>query len=182
MNKSIVLGCILFLSSPSLVYAKDFNGFRIGGGYTFSYLISVDDDDVVETGDYGDGFKVEAGYDFNRIFGLNVSYQENSYDESNYFGDAKLSGSTIKIDADIGYAIDFGGWWMKPYGAVGLAIYDEDYTVGQFKFQYDENAPLLGAGIRFTGDSGAYFNIRQDFVLLSDATMGQTSLTIGYMF
>ncbi|OBT14766.1 hypothetical protein A9264_13370 [Vibrio sp. UCD-FRSSP16_10] len=174
----LTVGVMSFSASSFAHDNTDFSGFRIGGGYSTTHLLTAQDDHI-ETGHYGDGFKVEAGYDFNHIVGINLAYQENN-------GSNNLSGSTWKLDTDIGYAFDFSQWQLKPYAAVGIASYKEDYTINNRNLSNDDTSILLGAGVRFTLEGGFYANFKQDFMLLKDRTedvsMGQTSLTFGYQF
>lgn len=101
---------VLLAFLPSVVYASEsFNGLRVGVGYSSTSIL-----DDSEFYDYGDGLKLELGYDFNRIVGINLSYQESDYSETTYFETLKVDGTTVKVDADVGFAFDFQGWSLKP--------------------------------------------------------------------
>ncbi|GAM78123.1 hypothetical protein JCM19241_4828 [Vibrio ishigakensis] len=122
------------------------------------------------------------GYDFNRIVGINLSYQESDYSETTYFETLKVDGTTVKVDADVGFAFDFQGWSLKPYGAAGVAFGQEDVEFGNFTDSASETALLLGAGVRFIADFGLYADLRQDFIFYEYSDLSQTSISVGYKF
>ncbi|HEY7866705.1 MAG TPA: outer membrane beta-barrel protein, partial [Psychromonas sp.] len=73
--KNLVFGTSLLvvLFSAASVSADDFSGSRVGLGISQTDLTVEDDGYEVWDDDYGNGFKLEYGYDFNRIVGFDVS-------------------------------------------------------------------------------------------------------------
>lgn len=66
------------LSVPALANSFE-NQHRVGLGYSKTQVTDWISDDTV---DWGNGIKLEYGYEFNRIVGINVSYATNSDDEN----------------------------------------------------------------------------------------------------
>ena len=86
------------LSVPAL--ANNFDSqHRVGIGYNKTQVADWLTDDTV---DWGNGIKLEYGYEFNRIVGINVSYATNSDDENVGGIKAEIDGYKFQVDADIG--------------------------------------------------------------------------------
>ncbi|MDD1795330.1 porin family protein, partial [Enterovibrio sp. ZSDZ42] len=171
---------------PFSVAANDFSGHRVGIGFTTTDIENTQGERV----DWGSGFKLEYGYDINRIFGVNLSYSNTSdsvqyYFNSQRFG-ADLSTNTFKFDADIGYTFQQNNFSIKPYGAVGFANYKDTLDIhfgdsNSSSRSYKESAPYFGIGVRGALTQGLYADLRLDY-LMDDAYTDQFSLTVGYKF
>lgn len=165
---------------------EEYKGHRIGAGFSYTavYLDTAITDDWY---DYGSGFKVEYGYDINRIVGINLSYETNKDSLSIGNIGSSVDGSTFKINTDIGYAFLLNGWAIKPYGSIGLVRYQEKGMLRcgancSINTEYSDNALSLGGGVRAHLDSGLYADFRNDFFITDNDDTGQLSLTFGYRF
>lgn len=159
--------------SASIFEDNEFSGHRIGGGYSNTELVFDN-----RGADWGDGIKLEYGYDINQIFGINASYQNNN--GSKYGVD--LDGSTLKIDSDIGYTFKFEEWSVKPYGAVGLARVNEKLSYDSISDSFKEISLMGGMGVRANLNMGLYTDLRYDFFNIDNQDQDQLSLTVGYRF
>ncbi|MUK75648.1 outer membrane beta-barrel protein [Aliivibrio fischeri] len=182
INKSILTFTFLisFNAISQEMYSHDFSGSRIGIGAS-NTIISENNLD------YGSGVKLEYGYEFNRIVGINLSYEANNGDLYSYYNThAEFEGSMLKVTSDLGYTFDFNKWTLKPYGIVGLAKYNEDgaiYAGSQsVSTSFSETNPVLGFGIRATLDFGLYLDLRSEYIPVSNMELGQGSITAGYKF
>ncbi|CZF87006.1 porin family protein [Grimontia marina] len=184
MKKAVLVGSIFLL--PLSALAADFSGHRAGVGF-----ISADIENVYgERVDWGNGFKLEYGYDISRIFGVNMSYS-NTSDSVELIADGKRYGTnlktnTYKLDADIGYTFDLNQFYVKPYGVIGLASYKDKYEfhagdAGSTSSSYSDTAIYVGAGVRATFNDTIYTDLRIDR-LTDDAFTDHFSLSIGYKF
>lgn len=175
-TKHLIPAVFLFATSISS-FAEDYNdvsGHRIGLGYSNTDLV------VGYSGlDWGDGIKLEYGYDINRIVGINLSYQNNS---NSAFG-ADIDGNNVKFDTDLGYMFSLDGWSIKPYGAVGLVRVDETISFANYTpDSFTETSLMGGLGVRATLDMGVYADLRYDFYNVESVDMDQLSITFGYKF
>lgn len=159
---------------------------RIGLGYSST---EMDGDFLGQsyTADMGNGIKLEYGYEFNQIVGVNVSYAKNKDSESYNEVTAKVDGSTFQIDADIGYKFMFDGFAIKPYGVIGLARYNEKASLTYVgSNSWNDINVVFGAGVRADIGQHFYSDIRVDITSYSDSfsTMDydKFSWTVGYKF
>ncbi|WGV99730.1 porin family protein [Vibrio sp. YMD68] len=160
---------------------------RVGLGYTSTEISSPEYDSSVE---WGNGIKLEYGYEFNRIVGINVSYGKNNESDSGYGLHTKIDGSTFKLDTDIGYKFFFDGFTIKPYGSLGLIRYSEEITlsVGDngASTKWNDTNVFIGTGVRAEFGNNVYSDLRFDFTYfdneLIDIDYNQFSWTIGYKF
>jgi hypothetical protein len=141
------------------------------------------------------GFKIEYGYDFNRIVALNVSYINLSHDVQDfhtvgmgpfeYYKSSQANLGTLSIDAEVGYAFALGKFDLKPYAAAGIgftqgssATYVE--TTAKKKYQHDrmnEATTYLALGARLNTPIGLYVDAR------TGGPIGNTfTITTGYKF
>lgn len=183
MKKTLTVGTAFILTFSTISVADDFSGHRVGLGYAKSDAV-FDGQSV----DWGKGFKLEYGYDVNRILGVNTSYSRTS-DEQDFFdiASSKVKSNTLKIDADIGYTFDLDGARVKPYGAIGLGWNKDqikEHINGQeiFNNTYKDSSLYLGAGVRASLDMGLYADIRFDFPTYDDVDTDQFSFSVGYKF
>ncbi len=93
MKKTLTVGTAFILTFSTISVADDFSGHRVGLGYAKSDAV-FDGQSV----DWGKGFKLEYGYDVNRILGVNTSYSRTS-DEEDFFdiASSKVKSNTLKI-------------------------------------------------------------------------------------
>ncbi|MCK6262531.1 porin family protein [Vibrio sp. ZSDE26] len=163
------------ISAP--VLANTLEGHRVGLGFS-----KTQTEDVFLNYDYdANGLKLEYGYDFNNIVGLNVSYNKNNGD---YGYIAEYDATTFKIDADIGYAFHLTDFIIKPYGVIGFASYKEEDSF--FQGDWKDSSLFLGMGARAYFGKHFYSDLRFDFINLKEAGddmfIDQFSITVGYKF
>lgn len=187
MKKISYITVVLAISSFSNVCfsATDFSGFRLGGGFS-STSLEVEDNSGYTTydDDYGNGFKIESGYDFNHIVGINVSYETNNETIDNW----DIEGENIKLSADIGYAFPISQVFLKPYGKIGFVSYSEEQSYGDYQVEADDSSIFVGIGLRFQSNH-FYADLSLDAYTFEDydnddydLAFVQTALTAGYKF
>ncbi|HDY7438588.1 TPA: porin family protein [Vibrio vulnificus] len=154
-----------------------FSGHRLGIG--FANTVEV----YNGTTYHGDsGLHLEYGYDFNHIVGLQVNRDTSG---SNLGYGFNLDTVTWKVGADIGYAFNFTGWDLKPYGAIGLQHSNIDYSYKNQSHDTSSTSPYIGLGVRAHLDSGIYFDAKTNGFQVDspyDTDIGQASLSVGYKF
>lgn len=183
--------------------------FYLGAGYgkssynDFTYDDNDNDDfkhenDILDLDSDGAAYKIYAGYYFNRIVGVEISY--NDYGDLNSAKNSKLNGklspTSIAVSANVGYSFDNG---LRPYAIAGLSSLDlkpsEDWL--------DENSMIAlhyGFGGEFTPQSlqGVTFRVGYEGELYSNkldkqytsqntdakhfALLGLWYLGVGYQF
>ena len=152
---------VLALSLVTQVSAHDEKQHRIGVGYS-----STDAEVMGISFGYGDGIKLEYGYDLNKYVGVHASYEKND--------EGLLSGDTIKLGGDIGYTFYHDEFSIKPFISGGAYLYDENF--------YDDSGAYFGFGARATYKN-FYADVRQDYFDMEDQNIGvdieQFSFTIG---
>lgn len=160
---------------------------RIGLGYTST---DISHPSVDGTADWGNGIKLEYGYEFNRIVGINASYGTNKDSDGAYGLNTKLEGTSIKFDTDIGYKFLLDGFSIKPYGAIGLVHYSEKQTIsyGQASASdtWNDTNFFIGTGVRAEFGHNIYTDLRFDFTYFDNEVIeldyDQFSFTVGYKF
>lgn len=176
--KKVLLGVSLLtalFSTASIaadVSENDYAGLRIGAGYSNTEI------ELGSANASEEGYKVELGYDINRMFGLNVSYETMTGELGNVSGDN--DGASIKAGVDFGYAFYSKEAFLKPYVVLGGVSYSQD--------DYDESSIYGGLGVRFEyhhfySDLGlsAYYLDAGD-VSSNDYKFSHTAITFGYKF
>ena len=195
MKKIILCSVVgVLLSNP--VFSDDFSGSRLGIGYSSSQFVSNDtsEDPSFSLG-MGGGVKLEYGYDFNNIVGIDISYEKNDFSTSTGDPDEddSFDGDTLKLGADLGYAFslkEIDGYW-KPYIKLGYYSFDQKFTLDGDSGSKNKNALYYGLGFRFEYNH-VYADISFDTLnvnLYTDADgeksndqITQTAFTIGYKF
>ncbi len=190
MRKFVVLIALSLLISGQ-AFAKEFRGSRVGVGYGFTMGDYDNSNDIWYDGKSGGGLALTYGYDFNRIVGLNINYQGNKGTEDK----SELNGTSSSFDLDIGWAMDFDSWYLKPYGAIGYGKHLQD--IKQYKGQscsygvcsdihsegsFNQSGLLIGLGLRAQLKNGAYIELRDDAIVTEDTLTGRTALIAGYKF
>ncbi|MFS1985310.1 porin family protein [Vibrio breoganii] len=170
-----------FLSLPVLAdeaihSTVEANGHRVGIGFSTTHDVTYDDLKL------GTGVKLEYGYEFNDIFGINVSYAGFSDSESDYGLTLDVDGSTLKLDTDIGYTFHFDSFAIKPYGAIGIVRHSEEWKFLGQKEKYDDTNVFIGIGARATIKNHYYTDIRFEGYATDYADYSQFSMTFGYRF
>ncbi|MGF1719897.1 porin family protein [Vibrio kyushuensis] len=171
------------LSTPALANTFE-SQHRVGLGYASTDLYFSDTDSSL---DWGNGIKLEYGYEFNRMVGINTSYAQNN--ESFGYG-IEMEGSSFKIDTDIGYKFLLDGFNIKPYGAIGLIRYSEKLSVPigstEVSGSWNDTNVFIGTGVRAEIGQHFYTDIRFDFTYFNDGKddvdYDQFSWTVGYKF
>ena len=152
----------LAIALSTQVSANDEKRHRLGVGYS-----STDAEVMGINFGYGDGIKLEYGYDINRYIGIHVSYEQND--------EGILSGDTLKLGGDIGYTFYHEEFSIKPFISGGAYLYDENF--------YDDSGAYWGFGARATYKN-FYADVRQDYFDMEDQNIGvdieQFSFTIGF--
>lgn len=181
--KNTLLGSSLLLalfSAPS-VAADDFSGSRVGGGLSKTGVTVEYDGIETWDGNYGNGFKLEYGYDFNQIIGFALSYETNN-DTISY---EEIEGESIKLGIDLGYAFPIQDAFIKPYGKLGFISYAEEYVSYGYRAEFDDSSVFAGLGVRFQY-SHFYTDLGVDFYTLEDGPFDlyyvQSALMAGYKF
>ncbi|MEH0742790.1 porin family protein [Vibrio cholerae] len=159
----------------------DIQGHRIGVGFNNTKI-----EDALYDEDYKvSGLKLEYGYEFNSIVGINLSYTKGKETFYEYF---ESDTSTLKIDADIGYTFQLdNSLAIKPYAAIGLVKLKEKFNAFDYPIDsWSDNALFVGLGTRATFAEHFYADLRLDYMNLDDdgddIFVDQFSLTFGYKF
>lgn len=178
MKKSILVATVITtISLSSAVMASDdYSGFRIGAGMSNS----DNKNDASESYDSQMG-KIEAGYDFNRIFSINGSFEYGEDSSDSWNSDT----SRVGIEAEVGYAFELGNWYVKPYGAVGAATQWANLQApGMTETENADDYGYTGAiGVRVNSPIGIYVDARvQEAKIYKDWNETQAGFTVGYKF
>ncbi|WP_234496684.1 outer membrane beta-barrel protein [Vibrio maritimus] len=200
--KQQLLAVALFTSITSgATFAEDYSGFRLGVGAVSGQELTFDG----ITTNSGNRAKIEAGYDFNRVFAINGSvtaFSGAGYSES---GDGTNAGSDIRgrdvrLEAEMGYAFNLAkGWDIKPYVAVGSAFINgtkrgfiggsasaPQTELNSFKGTYLTTA----AGVRLNTPVDVYVDLRVQKINMNDQQKAnsvikdnsQAALAVGIKF
>ncbi|WP_415230603.1 outer membrane beta-barrel protein [Psychromonas sp.] len=178
MSLLIALAPMTSIAATTAAFSEnDFAGARIGLGYSQTSLKVKSDGGMTADSD-GQGIKIELGYDFNRVIGLETSYETVNNSFENLISDHDIGGSTIKVGTDIGYAFFSENVFFKPYGKLGFVSVSDD--------EFDESSVFAGLGLRYQYKH-IYANISVDsFFLDRDGydynRFIQTGVIVGYKF
>ena len=132
------------------------SGFYLGGTIGSSRLSATDSDYTgslgLEDRNYTDdmdtqdsSFKILAGYQFNRIVGVEVTYTDFGTFEHDIIGHS-ISPTAFTVAANIGYTFQ-SGW--RPFALVGLSEVDIGQTDSEFFDGDSASAIHYGAGVEF---------------------------------
>ena len=186
MKKLLLSMLLCGILSATSVLADAFTGPRIGVGISDTSMTYEGDDYELWRYDYGRGFKLEYGYDFNQMIGIGISYETN--DDTIEGGE--LQGQATKLSFDLGAAFPIRNafpihyTFLKPYAKLGLMYYSEESSRwGEF----DDDNIFVGFGGRFQSNH-FYADLSLDYYLFDDEFayldigLTQTALTVGYKF
>ena len=179
-NKLFLSILLCGILSSTSVLADAFTGPRIGVGISKTSMTYEGDDYELWRYDYGGGFKLEYGYDFNQIIGIALSYETND----DRIEGVKLQGQSTKASFDFGAAFPVQYTFIKPYAKLGLMYYSEESSRwGEF----DDDNIFVGFGGRFQSNH-FYADLSLDYYLFDDEFayldigLTQTAFTVGYKF
>lgn len=165
MTRAITIALLLSaLSAPTWADAK---GFSIGAGGVTTTTSGCSGCDT-------SGAVIEAGMDFNRIFGLDAKIIRTTYDD--------MSGDIDAVYAGVNVGHTFNTRWLRLYGKVGFTSVTE--TVPGHE-DYSDNNAVVGVGGRITpwGDqSRVYFKFELMSSSIGDNDIGIAVGTLGYKF
>lgn len=145
MNKvtksALALGLISAVSLPALAAGTD-GGAYIGGGHSIYQDSDTDGQGSLDSD--GMGYNLYGGYQFNRIIGVELGYN----DYANYKkGAEKLSPTSISASANIGYTFDNT---IRPFVLAGLSSVDLNANKSA---GYDDDSGTgfhFGVGVEYT--------------------------------
>lgn len=182
MKKSIAALCLIAV--PTLALANDDQGLFLGAGHAITLSIDCGTDCD------SSGYAVEAGYNFNKIFAIEVKQSSTEYDE---YEDDEIELTYVGVN--IGHT--FNSSWVRLYGKIGYVkaedtetYYDTEYNNGSYEYisvseSYSDNGAAFGIGISFTPfahQKGLYIKLESMSAQLFEDTMGYGQLAIGYQF
>lgn len=172
-NRIITLVVASVLSTPALAI----DGLRLGGGFNTGEI----DGEALDT-----GFKLEVGYDLDRVFGLYGSIGFLDKEEKGGSRKATLDVRMIDVGSDIGYVFDLQGSQIKPYAAISITSMNVEgklicgnYTCEQD--DYTKTAVNFGFGFRWW-QQNLYFDGRFDSKATKNEDLDTLSFTLGYRF
>lgn len=185
MNKitksALVLGLISAVSLPALAAGTD-GGAYMGGGLSLYQDSDTDGQGSLLDSD-GMGYNLYGGYQFNRIVGVELGYN----DYANYKkGAAKLSPTSISASANIGYTFDNT---IRPFVLAGLssvdlnanksAGYDDDSGTGLHFGVGVEYTPIEHLTLRLISQADAV-SVENDYGFKKeDKTLAFSSISFG---
>ena len=181
MKKSaLALGLIGLVSLPTFAAGID-GGAYVGGG--LSVYQGSDTDGSPSLDSDGMGYNLYGGYQFNRIVGVELGY--NDYADYKK-GAAKLSPTSISLSANLGYTFDNT---IRPFVLAGLssvdlnannaALYDDDSGTG-FHFGVGvEYTPIEHLTLRLISQADAV-SVENDYgTYKNDKTLAFNSISFG---
>ncbi|GEA51499.1 hypothetical protein VIN01S_23030 [Vibrio inusitatus NBRC 102082] len=154
-----------------------FSGHRIGIGVASTMETWEDEIYYSDT-----GLHLEYAYDANRILSFRLS-RDATGDE--FTQNITLDTRTWKAGLEIGYAVSFKGWQIRPYSSIGAQYSKGHYSILQFDGEVTQTSPYYDFGVRAELEQGIYFDIKVDTFELKNEHLGdiiQSAFTIGYKF
>ncbi|GAD80428.1 porin family protein [Vibrio ezurae] len=178
MNKLITIVIASLLLTTTAQANTSQSKHRIGVGYNSTNTSEW----LTKSDKWGDGLRLEYGYELNNILGINLSYSQNK--DTFVVGEqtSDLDGYNIKLDTDIGYKVHINGFAIKPYGILGLARQSETRAINKTDYRFNEISFVTGAGLRADLNSHLYSDFRFDFSRYNDSEYYTISWTLGYQF
>lgn len=186
---------LALLSVP--LCATNYQGVRVGMGSAMGMKAQGFDTMYPQ-------WRLELGYDVNRVISINTYYQnlerweteERPMQGDKWRAGAEIKGGRIGAEIEAGWTIDIeDGWGVKPYVAAGLVQQFGDVRSG---YEHNGHGPMhsttlnragetvaLGARIMPLDKFGAYIDGRIDSLLIDNDVILDTphaTLTIGFRF
>ncbi|NKF49233.1 porin family protein [Shewanella sp. WXL01] len=151
---------------------------RVGLGYSSTSTSEW----LTKSDKWGDGIRLEYGYELNEIFGINLSYSKNSDTIFSNDYTTDIDGYNIKLDSDIGYKFYVNGVALKPYGSIGVARQSETISSNNTDYSFNEMGFVAGAGLRVDINEHLYSDFRFDLSHYNNNDYDTISWTVGYQF
>ncbi|USD62307.1 porin family protein [Vibrio sp. SCSIO 43140] len=182
-KQTLALTLILGLTSGAAFAKDDYSGFRVGVGAVSGQKSAIDADAKVSK----PTAKIEAGYDFNRVFSVNGSITDQRGETGSY----KMKGNEAKLEGEVGYAFNVGqGWDIKPYVAAGVAHSNGAIEIAGESDRVRGTTLSTAAGVRLTTPIGIYVDGRVQKNQLSKqqkresrfTDSSQAAVSVGFKF
>ena len=183
-KQTLALALILGLTSGAAFAKDDYSGFRVGVGAVSGQKSAIDAHAKVSK----PTAKIEAGYDFNRVFSVNGSITDQRGETGSY----KMKGNEAKLEGEVGYAFNVGqGWDIKPYVAAGVAHSNGTIEICKVnQTEYVVRHYQRAAGVRLTTPIGIYVDGRVQKNQLSKqqkresrfTDSSQAAVSVGFKF
>ncbi|MBM7036665.1 porin family protein [Vibrio ulleungensis] len=193
--KKFILASTLAIISASTFAAGDNSGLRVGGGFGADIGSNTLSRSTGGDLELDPALALEAGYEFNGIFGINVKGSGTGLSANQSKSKSTNLGTMydLSVEAEAGYTFNLdNGVSIKPYAAVGGVGFDKD-TSKLLGFNGKNEVAFKGrgaAGVRMTLDNGLYvdgriqatdFSVKGDTVTKDDL-LTQGLITVGYKF
>ena len=147
MKKIILASLLAFGLTSSAIASEDGSGAYVGLGYgvtAYDNDGSTTNNDKLKD-DSDAGYKVYAGYQFNKIAAVELSYTD--YGTFTYENKGTISPSTISLAANVGY--NFLDGQLRPFGLIGFSSLSMDETNPYLEI--DEGVSVCyGVGIEYS--------------------------------
>ncbi|WP_372099058.1 porin family protein [Vibrio sp. 10N.222.49.A3] len=142
MKKSVLaLGLIGLVSLPTFAASTD-GGAYVGGGLNVYQDSDTDGHGNLDSD--GMGYNLYGGYQFNRIVGVELGYNDYA-DYKN--GAEKLSPTSISVSANVGYTFDNT---IRPFVLAGLSSVDLNANSGAGYNDDSGTGFHFGVGVEYT--------------------------------
>lgn len=136
-------------------------GIRAGQSYNdhscSPFAVRCDKDEV--------GYGVFTGYEFNRVWALELSYNDIGDTEATYPGGIKLDGELTQVDLSLKASWPFVND-SKMYAKVGAAYWEAEVKGGPTRLKDDGVRPLVGVGFEFP--MSEHFGTRIEYQYIDD--------------
>ncbi|MGR5175480.1 outer membrane beta-barrel protein [Vibrio parahaemolyticus] len=196
-----------FDSEVEPLTTREYAGHRIGAGLVSGAELTTDlhfdkewgwNEDRPQHVKHVDplhGFKIEYGYDFNRVLALNVGYTNLSHNVQdnhtigmnsfNYYKSSQANFDSLNVEAELGYAFALGKFDLKPYAAAGIGFtqgssstfIETDSNHNYEHKRVNDTDTYLAVGARLNTPIGLYIDARAGGIV--DDTF---TITTGYKF
>ncbi|MGF1695178.1 porin family protein [Vibrio lamellibrachiae] len=203
MKKLTLIALSIGLTSGAVIADDDYSGHRVaigavsGDSYDNVYIYGPSGNEYIgDISSDDDGITLQYGYDFNRIFALNVGYSSVEGEGSN--GDSvtatrKNESTSFSLEGEAGYAFIFeGGNSIKPYISLGYssANTNSDYSlyVGEvltdtMSESSDSSDVYAATGLRYITGFNMTLDARLSSQKVSAMQDGESfTFSVGYKF
>ncbi|MGF1777610.1 outer membrane beta-barrel protein [Vibrio nomapromontoriensis] len=135
------------------VAANEYSDWRIGGGGTSGVGVENYENDFKTS-------KFEIGYDLNRVFSLNLSYQNISRSATNGVEKYQVNMKRTDLEFEGGYAIPAFTFDIKPYLGIGITDIKGKVTLNNKLMNGRDNSVTTFVGVRVNTPYGVYIDGR----------------------